>query len=393
MCIRDSLGREHLQTNTERYTSFSDLLNGIKTIQSSNAHQYFFQRFEKPSRMFSSTQPKIFISGSLPKYVIETLVFGAMIIFIILLTRNTQNFNDYLPLISLYALAGYRLLPAINIAYISATQILSHHHVIDSIHKDFAKGEQIKKDTYQNLQFNKLIEFRKVRYFYPNASIPAVKDVSFSIEKGSNVAFVGTSGSGKSTLGAILVSLIGPKTGSITIDGILRTKEHHSKWKDQIGYVPQEVFLYNGSVTENVCFGLDVRQKDVEAACEIAQIHDHIVNKLPEGYDSLVGDAGISLSGGQKQRIGLARAIYRRPSLLLLDEATSALDTLTEKRIYDAIYEQLSDMTLVIIAHRVSTVKRCDKIIVLEDGCVISDGTYDELLRKSPLFRDLNSYI
>ena len=177
------------------------------------------------------------------------------------------------------------------------------------------------------------------------------------------------------------------------MDDIERSKSHSKSWIDQIGYVPQEVFLYNATVKENVIFGLEEHTADVEKACRIAQIHTHIVEKLPKGYDSLVGDSGIKLSGGQKQRIGLARAIYRNPSLLLLDEATSALDIRTEKQIFDGIYEQLSKTTLVIIAHRVSTVRRCDKILVLDEGRLVTEGNYNDLINKSPLFKELNSFL
>lgn len=388
-----NLGRSRLRANSERYTSFVDLLNGIKTIQASNAQKYFYSRFNGPSQEHSLILPKLFMSGALPKYVIETLVFSLMILLVIYLTRSSQSFTDYLPVISLYAFAGYRLLPSINNAYVSATAILSHHHVIDSIYQDFMHGGTMEQGLGKSLPFLSNIEFENVTYHYANTTSSALNNISFSIKKGEKVAFVGTSGSGKSTLGAILVGLMNPTAGSVVIDKTKRSKSYASSWIDQIGYVPQEVFLYNATVTENVCFGLDVCQRDVVAACKIAQIHNHISEKLPDGYESLVGDKGIRLSGGQKQRIGLARALYRNPKLLLLDEATSALDTKTEKNIFNAIYKQYSDTTIVIIAHRVSTVKRCDKIVVLDEGELIAEGTFDELVTTSTLFRELSSYI
>ena len=387
------LGRRQLIANTGRYTTFLDLLNGIKAIQSSNSHQYFFNRFDEPSNEYSMIQPKLFISSVLPKYLIETLVFGSIIMVIIHLTKNNQSFSDYLPLISLYAVAGYRLLPLINSAYTSAIQILSNYHVIDSIHKDYVYGDTRDSTVSTPLPYNEVLKLNNISFCYAGATRNAVDNISLTINKGSKVALVGTSGSGKSTLGSLLVGLIKPMSGVISIDGIERTNDHQSDWTDQVGYVPQDVFLFSGSVTENVCFGLPENQSDVVAACKIAQIHDHIVGNLSEGYASVVGDNGIRLSGGQRQRIGLARAIYRNPKLLLLDEATSALDTKTEKRIFEAIHAELSHLTLVVIAHRVSTVKTSDQIFVLEEGSLVAQGTFDELIGKSSLFQELSSYI
>ena len=388
-----NLGKAQLRANGERYTSFVDLLNGIKTIQSSGAQDYFHDRFDVPSKEFSSILPKLFVSGALPKYVIETFVFGSMILIIIYLTRSDQSFSTYLPVITLYAFAGYRLLPSLNSAYISATAILGHHHVIDTIYHDYKHGANTEKYSVNSLPFNNEIKFKNVSYKYKGSTGLALDKISFSFEKGQNIALVGTSGSGKSTLGTILAGLIDPTNGAVYVDDIERSKSHSKSWIDQIGYVPQEVFLYNATVKENVIFGLEEHTADVEKACRIAQIHTHIVEKLPKGYDSLVGDSGIKLSGGQKQRIGLARAIYRNPSLLLLDEATSALDIRTEKQIFDGIYEQLSKTTLVIIAHRVSTVRRCDKILVLDEGRLVTEGNYNDLINKSPLFKELNSFL
>ncbi|MCL4142239.1 UNVERIFIED_CONTAM: hypothetical protein GTU68_041375 [Idotea baltica] len=390
-----SLGKRQLKANTGRFTSFTDLLHGIKTIQSSNAHKYFYNRFDKPSFEYSNIQPKVFLNSTLPKYVIETLVFGSLILIVVYLTKSSNSLSDYLPFITLYVVAGYRLLPAINRAYVSATLILNHHHVIDPIHQDYAYAGNDAHSirTTSSIVFENKLEINTVSFTYSGSESHAIKDVSLLIKKGSKVAFVGTSGSGKSTLGAIVVGLIQPDEGSVKIDDIERNKQHQSAWIDQIGYVPQDVFLYNGTVSDNVCFGLPVRPADVITACKIAQIHDHIVKKLPKGYDSMVGDSGIRLSGGQKQRIGIARAIYRNPELLLLDEATSALDTKTEKRIFDAINKELSEVTLVVIAHRVSTVKNSDLFLVFEEGTIVARGTFNELVENSELFKELCSYI
>lgn len=388
-----TLGKQQLEHNSRRYITFTDLLHGNRTIQSSNSHQYFFRRFESPSKLFSDIQPKLFLSGALPRYVIETVMFGTIILLIVYLASNYSNFNNFIPMITLYALAGYRLLPSINKAYVSATLVVSHYHAIDNIYEDFEHRRSVTNTSNKEINFNHKITFQNVHYRYPESNQFSLKGVTFNIEKGRNTAIVGTSGSGKTTLGNIIVGLLSPTSGELIVDEQLRDDENKTSWVNKIGYVPQEVFLFNGTVEENICFGQSLNKNNLVRASRIAQAHDFITNSLSDQYASIIGDSGIKLSGGQKQRIGLARAIYRNPDVLVLDEATSALDTKTEKLILDAIYSELTDTTLVIIAHRLSTVRNCDKLLLLDGGELVDEGNFEELLAKSELFKELCSYV
>jgi len=388
------LGKQQLVQNSLRFITFADLLNGNRTIKSSNAQGYFFTRFEKPSRLFSNIQPKLYLSGSLPRYVIETLVFGAIVLFIVFLAGSSHNgFNNAIPIITLFALAAYRLIPSINSAYVSAILVTTHHHVIDNIYNDFSRDIVNKPLQNRSVSFKDHIRLENVSYNYPSKSHFSVSNLHLEIEVGKCTAIVGTSGSGKTTVGCLLVGLLDPTSGSISIDGQLRTNEQKPEWIEKLGYVPQDVFIFNGTIEENIIFGLEKNEERLVMASKIAQSHGFITDTLSDQYKSIVGDNGTRLSGGQKQRIGLARAIYRQPDLLILDEATSALDTKTEKLILDALFNDLTDITIVIIAHRISTVKNCDKLILLDNGQLTCEGTFDELISESELFRELCSYV
>jgi ABC-type multidrug transport system fused ATPase/permease subunit len=231
-----------------------------------------------------------------------------------------------------------------------------------------------------------------VSYRYPGASTDSVSDLTLSIPANQTVAFVGPSGAGKSTTADILLGLLEPTSGTVAIDGEPMTAARMRAWRGRIGYVPQSIFLVDGSVAQNIAFAIPDEHIDhsaVERAARLANLHDFIVKELPYGYSTEVGERGVRLSGGQRQRIGIARALYYDPVLLVMDEATSALDTLTEHAVMDAVRTLSHRKTIILIAHRLSTVRECDCIYVLERGRLTGAGTFSELVATHDHFRAL----
>ena len=241
------------------------------------------------------------------------------------------------------------------------------------------------------LDFNDEIRFEQVSFQYPNTEAWVLSDVDLVIRKGARVGFVGKTGGGKSTALDLLMGLLDPVRGRILVDGVAITGTHGRSWQRTIAHVPQSIFLSEASMAENIAFGVPPSKIDherVREAARIARIADFIESQ-PQGYEASVGERGIRLSGGQRQRVGIARALYKRASVLVFDEATSALDNSTERELMDSIEALSRDLTILMIAHRLSTVERCDEIVVLEQGRVLATGTYAELVETSETFRTL----
>jgi ABC-type multidrug transport system fused ATPase/permease subunit len=235
------------------------------------------------------------------------------------------------------------------------------------------------------------VELAGVTFRYPGAPAPALEEVSLAISKGERVGVVGPTGAGKTTLVDVLLGLLQPSEGELRVDGRGVLEEDWPRWRASVGYVPQSIFLSDDSIEGNIAFGLSPESVDrnrIESVARMAEL-DAFVKDLPEGFGTFVGERGVRLSGGQRQRIGVARALYRDPALLLLDEATNALDGATEEAVMDAVFGLERERTMVIIAHRLATVRRCDRIIVLEGGRIRAQGSWDELLQTSDLFRVL----
>jgi ABC-type multidrug transport system fused ATPase/permease subunit len=233
------------------------------------------------------------------------------------------------------------------------------------------------------------IVFDNVHYTYPTGKRGALNGLSLSISACSTVGIVGGTGAGKTTLVDILLGLLTPDEGTVRIDDIVLDKSSLRAWQSAIGYVPQQIFLGDESIAGNIAFVVstgDIDRAAVERAARIAELHDFIVNTLPEGYDTQVGERGVRLSGGQRQRLGIARALYRNPDVLILDEATSALDNVTEQQLMRSINGMAGSKTIIMIAHRLTTVEKCDTIFVLEDGRLGAQGTYETLKATSPTF-------
>jgi len=320
-----------------------------------------------------------------PRLFLEAIGFG-MIVFIItyLVWKYENNISAVLALVSVFVLALYRLMPSMNRIMSSYNQILFNYKALDIVHNDLMYDcEDLGNEK---INFTQKIELKNISFEYEtNKTI--LNDVSLSISKGDKLAFIGESGSGKSTLVDILIGLYKPGLGELIVDGVKVDDENLSAWRDKFGYIPQSVYLFDGTVGENVCFGNIYDKTRIEKCLKQAKIYEFLQTKDAE--NTCVGEGGIMLSGGQKQRIAIARALYNNPEILVLDEATSALDSETEANIMDEIYELCEDKTLIIIAHRLSTVKNADSIIVLEDGVIVEEGDHEQLTEKRGVYYNL----
>jgi len=330
--------------------------------------------------------------SELPRLTLEAIAFGGMIVIILSFMTITGNITNVLPVIALYAFAGYRLLPAIQKIYFNFTSIRFGVKSLDSVCNALntlkLKPQNEYKDT---LKLNKSICLKNIHYTYPNASKITLKDINLNIPTNKTIGLVGATGSGKSTVIDIILGLLEPQKGTLEIDDKIINDHNKRAWQHFVGYVPQQIFLLDNTVSANIAFGVnisDVNQEAVENAAKIANLHEFVTNELPLKYQTTVGERGVRLSGGQRQRIGIARALYHKPKVLVLDEATSALDNLTEKAVMNAVHNSTSDITKILVAHRLSTVKDCDIIFLFDKGELKNQGTFEELIKESDDFRE-----
>lgn len=395
--VRGPLGRmgnDRVNSNRERFAAASEAFGGIKELKVLGREQVYLQRFEAPSIRFARHHAWFSTLSLAPKFLIEAVGFGSLLGFALYLMVRGENLGQLLPMLGLYAFAGYRLLPAAQHVYASVSALRfglpAVHEVYDDLTAVQTHAGRVTGDN--DVALDREVSFVGVSYTYPGAPSPAVHDVTLTIGARSSVALVGPTGSGKTTLVDLLLGLVSPTDGQILIDGERLDASRSRAWLSRIGYVPQSVYLADASIAANIAFGLreaEIDPEAVERAARIASLDRFIAEDLPRGYQTRVGERGVRLSGGQRQRIGIARALYHDPQLLVLDEATSALDSGTERAIMDAMESLAGVKTIVMIAHRISTVRGCDQIVVLGSGHVVNTGTYDELCEISPLFRQL----
>lgn len=389
------LGESRITYNVKRYGALMELLSGIKLIKTYSSQDYFFNRFSFASDKFTKIMPNFNIVMLAPKYILEIFAFGGILGITLFLFIRSGNIQEALPMLSLYAVAGYRLLPALQKAFASLTKLRHNYPVVNKLHDDLVHSKAyVDLPQKQNapLSFEKALTIDQLSFAYEENARPLFQDFSVKIPKGDVVAFVGSTGSGKTTLIDIIVGLLQPQSGVIKLDDTPLDNDNITAWRQKMAYVPQQVFLFDDSVLRNIVMDVapqDIDHQRLELACKMASIDAYIKNDLPEGYATVIGERGVRLSGGQKQRLGLARALYRNPHVLILDEATSALDNITEKSIVESLDNLPDDLTLIIIAHRLSSVRRADCIYFLEEGKITASGTYDELVESSDTFRTM----
>jgi ATP-binding cassette, subfamily B, bacterial PglK len=372
---------ENLRTSVAgSYREAQQMLGGIKPVKVHRAEEHFLSRFAKHSTVLAQMYARLPVFANSARYLVEPLAFGGLVVAVLLLAAKGRDFSDILPNLGVMALAGYRLLPSLQLLYGQLTQISSMRHAVDEVYDEFVAAEtdrSVSAGTRTNgrisatpFRWSDAITLREVSFGYPGASRPALDGLSFTIVKNASLGVIGPTGSGKSTLVDLLLGLYQPTAGEILIDGRPLTPALLPSWQASIGYVPQDIFLIDDTIARNIAFGLPDNEIDrgrLREACAMAQLLDFIEAEQRDGFDTNVGERGVRLSGGQRQRIGLARALYHRPSLLILDEATSALDIATEAKLLEALRSLAGKLTMVVAAHRLSAVENCDQLVNLSE--------------------------
>lgn len=395
------LGQIRAKANTDRFRIANEALGGVKDIKLLGREAAYLDMFEAPSERMADSQARVAVFSQTPQYVMQATVFAGLIVLCLVLlgddSASGQNtMAEILPTIGLMALAGQRMIPELSKLFRSITMLTYGDAAVRTVHDDMMNNQDVEalpSGPVIPLGMKWELVFENLSYRYGEGTA-GLKEVSFRIGAGERIGIVGTTGAGKSTLANILLGLIFPSEGAFSVDGTPVTRDNIRSWQRSLGYVPQEIFLVDASIRENIALGVPKDRIDharVEKAARIARIHDFVLSELDNGYDTEVGERGVRLSGGQRQRVGIARALYNDGDLIVLDEATSALDNVTETEVMRSIDGLPGDKTLIMIAHRLSTLRSCDRILVLDQGRISAFASWDDLERHNPIFQELSA--
>jgi ABC-type multidrug transport system fused ATPase/permease subunit len=386
------IGRKKVDANDARFAAVSEGFGAIKEIKAYSIESYFIEKFSSAAKSYASNLSIAHAINQLPRYILEAIAFGSLMLILVYNVAIGGDLVFLLPQITIFALAAYRLMPALNQVYSALSQIKFHAPAISDVYNETIINRTVnlqkRVDTAQSIPSGLSLE--NVSYAYPNSEKLILENINLEIVAGSKFAIIGKTGSGKSTLINLILGLVEPGSGSIKINKDKLTGSKFWNFKQLIGYVPQDIFIIDDTITANIALGVDPKHVDtemVERASKIANLHEYVINNASNGYQTVVGDRGIRLSGGERQRIGIARALYRQPKILILDEATSSLDTITENTVMEAVDNlSITDITVIIVAHRLSTVKSCQNIVLIDDGKIVDQGTFDYLASRNEIF-------
>jgi ATP-binding cassette, subfamily B, bacterial PglK len=385
------IGDERFKANRLRFTIVGEAFGAVKEIKLGGFEKKYIDQFSEPAKKLARYEAFMGVLTQLPRFAIEAVAFGGMLLITLYLMAKTNDFVNIVPTIALYAFAGYRLIPLLQGIFDSINVLRYTRVSVDALHDDLKKLQTSELVSFRNvLHLKKEINLNNINFSYPNSSKLNLKNINLKIPAGSNTGIVGLTGSGKSTLIDVILGLHTPKNGSLEIDGKIIDNNNRRSWQQSIGYVPQQIFLFDDTIASNIAFGQDLKhidQDSIEKAAKIAKIHDFIVNELPLKYQTPIGERGIRLSGGQRQRLGIARALYHNPKVLILDEATNALDVHTEQLVIEEIKKLRKDRTMIIITHRLNSVKDCDNLILIEKGEIKQEGKFEKLDNLSNYFK------
>jgi len=377
------LGNTRLEKNQRRFKSIAESFGGIKSVKFAGLEQVYSKNFSKHSLVYSKAQISAQLTSILPRFFLEIVAFGTVIIIILYNMLQLNSLVNILPVISLYIFAGYRLIPALQQIYVSFTQVGFVSPAIDRLYRDASsiKPHNSIQDN-EILSFNDKISLKDINFSY-NSSHITLKNINLTINSKSIVGFIGPTGSGKTTIIDIILGLLEPQKGTLEVDGKIISSKNIRAWQKSIGYVPQNIYLIDDTIAANIAYGIkaeEIDMKAIEKASKIANLDSFVLNELPKQYETLVGEGGVRLSGGQKQRIGIARALYHNPQILIFDEATNALDNKTEQAVMDVVNNLSKNITIILIAHRLNTLKKCDKIFIVKNGQIKKKVTFKQLI-------------
>ena len=387
------VGRMLMDAETDRFKSLNELFGSVKDVRVLGREKFFLDRFVAAAEHYGRCNLSLRVLTNVPHYALEVIAVTTIVAVILVIRSTSINPGDAVAAAAMYAAAGYRLLPVIKTIMQTVTEMRVGQPLLDALREELIAGKTDRLSQPADrprFRFERAIELRNLSFQYEKSDGSGLKAVNISVPKKSAVALVGPTGAGKTTLVDLVLGLLPPRQGHILVDGVAISADNVRSWQDELGYVPQHIYLTDDSVRRNIAFGIpdaEIDDAEVRRAARAASIDTFIEQNLPQGYNTLVGERGVRLSGGERQRIGIARALYHRPSVLVLDEATSALDGRTEAVIGDAIATLSHEITLIVIAHRLSTVKNCDVIYLLEEGRIVDSGSYDELMARNDIFR------
>jgi len=373
-------------------------LGGFKDARVLNREKLFLEQFHTFAESNKDATIYQSVVKSLPKPIIETLMVLGILTITLIMVYEGRSFDQIIPVLTLFGVAAVKLMPVFSVLIQQITTIRYSAPSVDAVCEDLDLLEiKYKKFRDQILKkavkmpVNEGIELKSISYKYPKSDEYAVENINLTIPKGSAVAFVGASGAGKTTLVDIILGLLTPESGTIEVDG--RDIYNNIRgWMKNIGYIQQSDYLFDEKIFRNIAFGIpddEIDYTKLNSALNAAQLVE-VVDRLPRGLKTRVGERGVRLSGGQRQRVTIARALYNNPQVLIMDEATSALDNITEKFVIEAIERLRGDRTIIMIAHRLTTVQNCDMIYLMEEGEIVANGTYDELIENSKQFRKMS---
>ncbi|WP_019504103.1 ABC transporter ATP-binding protein [Pleurocapsa sp. PCC 7319] len=385
-------GKEASAANKKMVQIINHGMGGFKETRIIGCEAYFEKQLDDQAQMYKEVVEKFQAFSLLPRYTLEPVLISLIIGFTIISLLTNQDLNNLTATLGVFGLASVRLLPAASNLMQSYGGIKRSSYVVDLLYNDLKELETLHIQDYAELgskseiKFDKLLSIEKLNYVYPNASELALDDISISIKKGESIGLIGKSGAGKTTIVDIILGLLPVQNGDFKIDSISIKNNLHS-WQNKVGYIPQSIFLIDDTLERNIAFGVEDHKIDryrLERAIEAAQLTE-VVARLPQGMKTVVGERGVLLSGGQRQRVGIARALYHEREVLVLDEATAALDNETEYLVSKAIESLSGTKTIIIIAHRLTTVKHCNCIYLMEKGQIVKSGSYEEVVLENPV--------
>ena len=357
---------------------------GIKDVKTLGREVFFIDEYRKHLDAATYIERRWSVALTLPRLGLEQLTIICLALLVSIMILSGRSIDDILPILTLFGAAAFRLLPTLNQVINSFMSIGINRPILNYLYDDLGLASAEYLNRTKHGHFTKHIKVSNLSFGYEGIEREALSDVSINIVRGEAVGLIGSSGSGKSTLVDILLGLFEPTSGNVIVDDH-DIQENLREWQDQIGYVPQSIFLTDDTLRRNVAFGLpkdEIDEVAVEAAIRSAQLEDFVAS-LPDGLDTIVGERGVRLSGGQRQRIGIARALYNNPDVLVLDEATSSLDTETEHGVMQAVQALQGEKTVIIVAHRLSTVEYCDRLYRLENARIVDEGTFSEVTSRT----------